>query len=111
MFKFVYRSESVSASETTKRSAPEIGPDGLPVPSPQKQRKKVDRFDGIPEEEVAKKFLPDHLGPNMDILIVSFCCWHIYTNLLWYIAILGLVFNGTLAQIVRKKSMSDIFRL
>ncbi|XP_071525190.1 uncharacterized protein [Panulirus ornatus] len=60
-----------SATETTKRSAPEIGPDGKPLPSPLKQRKKVDRFNGIPEEEVVKKTLPDHLGPNMDILIIG----------------------------------------
>lgn len=54
-------------SEATKRPAIELGPDNLPL----KQKRKIDRFDGMPEEEVAKKFLPDHLGPNMDILIVS----------------------------------------
>lgn len=56
-------------SEATKRSALDLGSDNIPL----KQKKKMDRFDGMPEEEVAKKFLPDHLGPNMDILIVSFC--------------------------------------
>ncbi|XP_069174457.1 uncharacterized protein [Procambarus clarkii] len=65
------KSSKKSPGEKNKRSAPEIGPDGLPLPSPQKQRKKVERFDGLPEEEVAKKTLPDHLGPNMDILIIG----------------------------------------
>ncbi|CAN8025418.1 unnamed protein product, partial [Ixodes persulcatus] len=34
-----------------------------------KQRKKIDRFEGMPEEEVAKRTLPDHLVPNLDIVI------------------------------------------
>lgn len=56
-------------TEAPKRPALDLGSDNIPL----KQKKKIDRFDGIPEEEVAKKFLPDHLGPNMDILIVSLC--------------------------------------
>lgn len=56
-------------TEAPKRPALDLGSDNIPL----KQKKKIDRFDGMPEEEVAKKFLPDHLGPNMDILIVSFC--------------------------------------
>ncbi|XP_042219652.1 uncharacterized protein LOC121864623 [Homarus americanus] len=64
-------SSTKSATETTKRSAPELGPDGKPLPSPLKQRKKIDRFNGIPEEEVVKKTLPDHLGNNMEILIIG----------------------------------------
>ena len=31
----------------------------------------MDRFDGISEDEVTKRTLPDHLGPNLDIVIVS----------------------------------------
>ncbi|KAK8733729.1 hypothetical protein OTU49_006456 [Cherax quadricarinatus] len=57
-----------SPSNKKKRPAPILGPDGLPLP---KQRKKVVRFDGVPEEEVAKKVLPDHLGPNMEILVIG----------------------------------------
>ena len=36
-----------------------------------KVRKKRERFGGMPEEEVAKKTLPDLICPNLDILIVS----------------------------------------
>lgn len=37
-----------------------------------KERKKHDRFNGMPEEEVSKRTLPDHLATNLDIVIVSF---------------------------------------
>lgn len=36
-----------------------------------KQRKRIDRFEGMPEEEVAKRTLPDHLVPNLDIVIIG----------------------------------------
>jgi len=36
-----------------------------------KERKKHDRFNGMPEEEVSKRTLPDHLTTNLDIVIVS----------------------------------------
>lgn len=48
-----------------------MGPDGKPLPIPVKPRKRIDRFDGISEDELSKKVLPDHLGPNLDIVIVS----------------------------------------
>lgn len=35
-----------------------------------KERKKHDRFNGMPEEEVSKRTLPDHLTSNLDIIIV-----------------------------------------
>lgn len=35
-----------------------------------KERKKHDRFNGMPEEEVSKRTLPDHLANNLDIIIV-----------------------------------------
>lgn len=35
-----------------------------------KERKKHDRFNGMPEEEVSKRTLPDHLATNLDIIIV-----------------------------------------
>jgi hypothetical protein len=38
---------------------------------PVKERKKHDRFNGMPEEEVTKRTLPDHLTSNLDIVIVS----------------------------------------
>ncbi|XP_042209145.1 uncharacterized protein LOC121857233 isoform X7 [Homarus americanus] len=60
-----------AAHEAKKRKWKQLGPDGKPVLAPIKQRKKVDRFDGIPEDEVAKKTLPDHLGPNLDIVIIG----------------------------------------
>ncbi|KAH9518980.1 hypothetical protein Btru_008830 [Bulinus truncatus] len=34
-------------------------------------KKKRDRFNGMPEEEVLLKLLPDHLAPNLDILIIG----------------------------------------
>ncbi|PIK53004.1 putative integrator complex subunit 3-like isoform X2 [Apostichopus japonicus] len=36
-----------------------------------KPRKKIDRFKGMPEEEVAKRTLPDHLKENLDIVIIG----------------------------------------
>lgn len=36
-----------------------------------KERKKHDRFNGMSEEEVSKRTLPDHLALNLDIVIVS----------------------------------------
>ena len=36
-----------------------------------KKKRKIDRFNGIPEEEVIQMTLPDRLVPNLDILIVS----------------------------------------
>lgn len=38
---------------------------------PTKERKKHDRFNGMPEEEVSKRTIPDHLTHNLDIVIVS----------------------------------------
>ena len=34
-------------------------------------KKKRDRFNGMPEEDVAKRTLPDHLAENLDIVIVG----------------------------------------
>ncbi|XP_014255399.1 uncharacterized protein LOC106669980 isoform X1 [Cimex lectularius] len=36
-----------------------------------KERKKHDRFNGMPEEEVSKRTLPDHLTQNLDIVIIG----------------------------------------
>ena len=33
-------------------------------------KKKRDRFKGMSEEEVAARLLPDHLAPDLDIVIV-----------------------------------------
>lgn len=44
------------------------------VPRPVKERKKHDRFNGMPEDEVTKRTLPDHLTENLDIIIVSVVC-------------------------------------
>lgn len=46
------------------------GPEGAPA-RPVKERKKHDRFNGMSEEEVARRTLPDHLAENLDIIIVS----------------------------------------
>ena len=37
-----------------------------------KQRKKQNRFNGLTEEELSKRLLPDLIVPDLDILIVSF---------------------------------------
>ena len=67
-----------AAHEAKKRKIKtNIGPDGKIIPTIIKPRKKMDRFDGLPEDEVAKRILPDHLGPNLDIVIVSY-------DLAWY---------------------------
>ena len=42
-----------------------LGKDG------KKPRRKHNRFNGIPEDEVLKRLLPDLICPNLDILIVS----------------------------------------
>ncbi|CAL4124736.1 unnamed protein product [Meganyctiphanes norvegica] len=60
-----------AAHEAKKRKWKQLGPDGKPIPHQVKPRKKVDRFDGIPEDEVSKRTLPDHLGPGLDIVIIS----------------------------------------
>ncbi|CAH1153571.1 unnamed protein product [Phaedon cochleariae] len=41
------------------------------MPRPIKERKKHDRFNGMPEEEVSKRTLPDHLTENLDIVIIG----------------------------------------
>ena len=49
-------------------------PNTMKEPNPVKmlkERKKHDRFNGMPEEEVSKRTLPDHLTQNLDIVIVS----------------------------------------
>ena len=40
-------------------------------PKVKKERKKHNRFNGMSDEEVAKKILPDLITPDLDILIVS----------------------------------------
>lgn len=52
------------------------GPEGLVRPV--KERKKHDRFNGMSEEEVARRTLPDHLAENLDIIIVSMIDTHTY---------------------------------
>lgn len=36
-------------------------------------KKKRDRFNGMTEEDVLKRTVPDLLAPNLDIIIVSRC--------------------------------------
>ncbi|KAJ0171219.1 hypothetical protein K1T71_013418 [Dendrolimus kikuchii] len=47
------------------------GLEGALIQRPVKERKKHDRFNGMSEEEVARRTLPDHLAENLDIIIVS----------------------------------------
>lgn len=48
-----------------------------------KQRRKQNRFNGLSEEELAKRLLPDLLLPNLDILIVSHVSCLFRSILLW----------------------------
>lgn len=43
----------------------------MAIAKPIKERKKHDRFNGMSEEEVCRRTLPDHLAQNLDIIIVS----------------------------------------
>lgn len=47
-------------------------------PTVTKERKKHDRFNGMTEEEVTKRTLPDHLAENLDIIIVSVIFVHLF---------------------------------
>lgn len=49
-----------------------------------KRRKKQDRFNGMTEEEVIQRVLPDHLCDNLDIVIVSvnFIICYYFTQLI-----------------------------
>ncbi|XP_050555191.1 uncharacterized protein LOC126911559 isoform X4 [Spodoptera frugiperda] len=49
----------------------EPGMEGALVPRPVKERKKHDRFNGMSEEEVSRRTLPDHLAENLDIIIIG----------------------------------------
>ena len=40
-------------------------------------RKKRERFDGLTEDEVLAKTLPDHLAYDLDIIIVCFVCYYL----------------------------------
>ena len=49
-------------------------PDGLCIKKEvtvKKERKKQNRFNGLTEEELSKRLLPDLIAPDLDILIVS----------------------------------------
>lgn len=54
----------------------EPGMEGTLVPRVVKERKKHDRFNGMSEEEVSRRTLPDHLAENLDIIIVSMIAVH-----------------------------------
>ncbi|XP_047519427.1 atrophin-1 isoform X2 [Pieris napi] len=47
------------------------GLEGALIPRPVKERKKHDRFNGMSEEEVSRRTLPDHLAENLDIIIIG----------------------------------------
>ncbi|KAJ8707557.1 hypothetical protein PYW08_010809 [Mythimna loreyi] len=49
----------------------EPGMEGTLVPRVVKERKKHDRFNGMSEEEVSRRTLPDHLAENLDIIIIG----------------------------------------
>ncbi|KAL8609908.1 hypothetical protein ACOMHN_016383 [Nucella lapillus] len=59
-----------SSSTPTKNGGAkqELITDHMPV---EKKKRKIDRFNGMPEEEVLLKTLPDRLAHNLDILIIG----------------------------------------
>lgn len=73
-----------------------------------KERKKHDRFNGMPEEEVSKRTLPDHLALNLDIVIVSMAFFELlkYTSKILSIGMLVCTSGTPLLQpdfVVRKQ--------
>ncbi|XP_033100399.1 uncharacterized protein LOC117103883 isoform X2 [Anneissia japonica] len=62
-----------SATTTTKKKgkSKKVKQETLTDAFPVKKRRKVDRFNGMPEEEVAKRILPDHLKLGLDIMIIG----------------------------------------
>jgi hypothetical protein len=62
----VIKKESPDSFKTDYHGSSDGG--GKPL---KKQRRKQNRFNGLSEEELAKRLLPDLLLPNLDILIVS----------------------------------------
>ena len=63
---FLFGSVESDGKPTEKKPKQEAVGDSLAV-----GKKKRDRFNGMSEDEVLQKHLPDHLAPNLDILIVS----------------------------------------
>ncbi|KAH8319352.1 hypothetical protein KR067_005021 [Drosophila pandora] len=57
-------------SQVSNNVCDELAGDALPTLRP-KERKKHDRFNGMSEEEVIKRTIPDHLCDNLDIVIVG----------------------------------------
>lgn len=62
--------ENYYMAATPKAVEPTSAPTPAATPTP-RERKKHDRFNGMTEEEVCKRILPDHLDNNLDIIIVS----------------------------------------
>ena len=60
---------SAKQSDAPTPTPPPTG--GAGVGNNSKERKKHDRFNGMSEEEVCKRTLPDHLDTNLDVVIVS----------------------------------------
>ena len=56
-------------NQPKKEKAPKTDKQGK-ITDTMKPKKKIDRFNGMSEEEVAKKTLPDHIKENLDVLIV-----------------------------------------
>ena len=65
--------EDTSSSNVVKRDPLNLKENVLNFKT-DKPRKKHLRFNGMPEEEVAKKLLPDLVADNLDILIVRKIC-------------------------------------
>ncbi|XP_076447848.1 uncharacterized protein LOC143284762 isoform X2 [Babylonia areolata] len=63
------KSAEVESTKTqNKGMKQELITDHMPV---EKKKRKIDRFNGMPEEEVLLKTLPDRLAHDLDILIVG----------------------------------------
>uniref|UniRef100_W8AKM6 G/T mismatch-specific thymine DNA glycosylase n=1 Tax=Ceratitis capitata TaxID=7213 RepID=W8AKM6_CERCA len=59
------------SANTANNGGPNANENVITGPLKTKERKKHDRFNGMSEEEVVKRTLPDHLCDNLDIVIIG----------------------------------------
>lgn len=69
-YSFLYEDQMASPVQYPPVNMQE-SPTNVPPVKVVKERRKHDRFNGIPEEEVSKRTLPDHLAENLDIVIIG----------------------------------------
>ena len=58
------------SGKRTKQDA-DAGAEGEEAESPKKKKRQVNRFNGMSEEEVAKRGLPDYLKHELDVVFIG----------------------------------------